>query len=186
MVSLPPEIKAQRAITKRERRIAREFPPETEIPLLPEFRERRAPTDPLDSGDRPLVAPALPVESAVPAERLAELRRQQGSAGSVAELEAVIEAALRLAEDHPTARDPWFIAGEAAYRASDWKSAADFLQRGGGPPPDRPELLFYLAVSLFELGNQSEAASVLRRAAPNLQRTAIVERYLRRILGQDF
>ena len=186
IVSLPPETKAQRSITKRERRVARELPPETEVPLLPEFREHRAATGLLDPTDRVRVAPAPPIEPAVPAERIAELRRQQESAGSVAELEAAIEAALRLAEDHPAARDPWFIAGEAAYRASDWKSAADFLQRGGEPPPDRPELLFYLSVSLFELGNQSEAARVLRRAAPSLQRTAIVERYLRRILGQDF
>ena len=45
-------------------------------------------------------------------------------------------------------------------------------------------LLFYLAVSLFESGKGAEAATVLRRALPNLQRTPFIDAYARKILGQ--
>jgi tetratricopeptide (TPR) repeat protein len=190
VVSLAPEVKAQRPVSKREKSIARTLPPDSEIPLLPEFQGRESATDLLAGRPAPgtptRVSPAQPINLDVPAQRLAELRRQQESARSIAELTAVVAAASRLEEEYPNARELSFIAGEAAYRASDWQTAADHLQRAGGPPTNRPELLFYLAVSLFELGNQNEAAQLLRKAAPHLQRTGIVERYLRSILGQDF
>ena len=81
-------------------------------------------------------------------------------------------------------QDAQRLAGEVAYRVSRWSDAVSYLRRGGGPPDSEPELLFYLAVSLFESGDRSEAAAVLRRSLPNLQRSPYVDAYARKILGQ--
>jgi hypothetical protein len=66
---------------------------------------------------------------------------------------------------------------------SRWKEAADYFKRGGEPGADQPELLFYMAVSLYESGDAPAAATVLRRSLPNLQRTPYVDEYARKILG---
>jgi uncharacterized protein HemY len=87
-----------------------------------------------------------------------------------------------VADAHPEARDAQLAAGEAAYRTSRWREAAGYLRRGE-PAEDRPEILFYLAVALYESGDAPGAATALRRSLPRLQRTPYVEAYARRILG---
>jgi hypothetical protein len=89
-----------------------------------------------------------------------------------------------VADAHPDAREVQYLAGEAAYRNSRWADAAVFFKRGGAPGDDRPELLFYMAVALYEVGDQPGAAAALRRSLPNLQKTPYVEGYVKRILGQ--
>jgi TolA-binding protein len=89
-----------------------------------------------------------------------------------------------VADAHPGAKDAQHLAAEAAYRISRWGDAATYFHRGGDPGEDEPERLFYLAVSLHELGDDTAAAAALKRALPNLRRTPYVDSYAKTILGQ--
>jgi tetratricopeptide (TPR) repeat protein len=111
-------------------------------------------------------------------------RKLLAESGKVRELREAFETAREIADAHPESRETQLLAGEAAYRVSRWKEAAEYLGRAGGPEDDQPELLFYLAVALFESGEAPAAAAPLRRALPNLQRTPYVDGYARKILGQ--
>ena len=104
--------------------------------------------------------------------------------GKVRELRQAFQLAREVADAHPESKEAQQLAGEAAYRVSRWKEAADFLRRAGGPDDDQPELLFYLAVALYEAGDSQTAAGVLRRSLPNLQRTPYIDGYSRKILGE--
>lgn len=174
IVSLPPEARGARPIAKREKQIARAIPPETEISPLPPY-----------GGSQTAAAASLP-DPAPPslAQAVSALRGDLARANTVPLMREVVAAARRLTERFPDAPEPRFIGGEAAYRLSDWRQAADLLA-AGDPADDRPELLFYLSVSLYELGDRAAAARVMRRALPRLERTEIVERYLGLILGAE-
>lgn len=111
-------------------------------------------------------------------------RKLLAEAGNVRELRDAFQLAREVADAHPESREAQQLAGEAAYRISRWSEAADYLRRAGGPGEDQPELLFYLAVALFESGDPQLAAGSLRRALPNLQRTPYVDGYTKKILGQ--
>jgi tetratricopeptide (TPR) repeat protein len=110
-------------------------------------------------------------------------RKLLAESGTARELKEAFQLAREVADQHPESREAQLLAGEAAYRISRWSEAADYLGRAGGPGEDQPELLFYLAVSLFESGNGQAAAAPLRRALPNLQRTPYVDAYAKKILG---
>ena len=145
--------------------------------------------------ESPAAAPRLPTAqasraapSSAPALSAAErgsLDRARGLLASTRtdDLKQAFDLARPVAEAHPGLREAQLLAGEAAYRNSRWREAAAYLRRGGEPPADRPELLFYLAVSLYESGDGPAAATALRRSLPRLQKTPYVELYARRILG---
>lgn len=76
-----------------------------------------------------------------------------------------------------------FLAGEIAYRASRWRDAVAYFRRGGDPGDERPVLLFYLSVALFESGEREAAAAALSRCLPKLEKTPLVESYREKILG---
>ena len=117
--------------------------------------------------------------------KLAMVRKLLGEPGSKSkELQQAFQIAQEAAAAHPESAEAQRLAGEAAYRISRWSDAAAYLQKGGGLPDSEPELIFYLAVSLFESGNSQGAAAALRRALPNLQRTPFIDAYARKILGQ--
>lgn len=98
-----------------------------------------------------------------------------------------LRQALKLARDvadaHPELPQAQHLAAEAAYRNSRWEEAAGYFQRGGDPGDDQPELLFYLAVSLYEKKDAAGAAAALRRALPKLARTPYIDGYAKKILG---
>jgi hypothetical protein len=108
--------------------------------------------------------------------------RLLGSKGS-AEVKEAFQLAGAVADAHPEWREAQFLAGEAAYRNSRWKEAVGYFQRAGDPGDDQPELLFYLAVSLYESGERAAAAPALKRSLPKLQPTPFVASYVKRILG---
>jgi hypothetical protein len=116
--------------------------------------------------------------------KLATVRKLLGETGKSKELQQAFQLAQEVAAAHPEAVEAQRLAGEAAYRASRWSDAAAYLQRGGGLPDSEPELLFYLAVSLYESGDAQGAAATLRRSLPNLQRSPYVDAYARKILAQ--
>ena len=134
----------------------------------------------------PPPAPASSPPAPTDAERkkLEEARKLLAESGNVRKLREAFQMAREVADAHPGSRESQQLAGEAAYRVSRWKEAADYLGRSGGPGDDQPELLFYLAVALYESGDAQTAAIPLRRALPNLQRTSYVDGYAKKILGQ--
>lgn len=100
------------------------------------------------------------------------------------ELKEAFQLAREVADAHPGNKDAQHLAAEAAYRISRWSDAATYFHRGGDPGEDEPERLFYLAVALHELGDDTAAAAALKRALPNLRRTPYVDSYAKTILGQ--
>ena len=106
------------------------------------------------------------------------------TASTIPDLRESLRLARQLADAHPDYREAQYLAGEAAYRNSRWTEAAAYFRRGGPPGDDHPELLFYMAVAFYEVGDQPGAASALRRSLPGLQKTPFVESYVKRILGQ--
>jgi tetratricopeptide (TPR) repeat protein len=138
-----------------------------------------APPAPTSAAAMPTVRPLSPAER----EAMARSERLLSATGTD-DLREALRLARQLADAHPDFREAQYLAGEAAYRNSRWKEAAAYFRRGGTPGDDRPELLFYMAVSLYEVGDQPGAASALKRSLPNLQKTPYVQSYVKRILGQ--
>lgn len=134
----------------------------------------------------PPANPSVTPRTVTDAERtkLESARKLLGETGKVRELREAFQLAREVADAHPEMRDIQQLAGEAAYRISRWSEAAEYLGRAGGPADEQPELLFYLAVALYESGAAQTAAGPLRRALPNLQRTPYVDGYAKKILGQ--
>lgn len=116
--------------------------------------------------------------------KLEKARQLLTETGNVRQLREAFQMAREVADAHAESREAQQLAGEAAYRISRWSDAAEYLGRAGGPGEDQPELLFYLAVALYESGDRQTAADPLRRALPNLQRTPYVDGYAKKILGQ--
>ena len=129
-------------------------------------------------------SPPLPAAALSGPER-DSLERARGllKSAQTRDLKQAFDLARGVADAHPAAREAQLLAGEAAYRNSRWRDSAAYLKRAGELADDRPELLFYLAVALYESGDGPGAASALRRSLPNLQKTPFVESYARRILG---
>jgi hypothetical protein len=106
------------------------------------------------------------------------------AANDTQDLKEAMRLAREVADGHPDSREAQYLAGEAAYRNARWPEAASYFKRGGLPGDEHPELLFYMAVALYEVGDQPGAAAALRRSLPNLQKTPYVQSYVKRILGQ--
>jgi tetratricopeptide (TPR) repeat protein len=142
-----------------------------------------SPAAALPAAPPPQTAASPPPVTDADRKKLEKARKLLGET-SVRQLREAFQAAREVADAHPESREAQQLAGEAAYRISRWSDAATYLGNAGGPGEDQPELLFYLAVSLYESGAPQTAAAPLRRALPNLQRTPYVDGYAKKILGQ--
>ena len=127
------------------------------------------------AGPRPLTAEER--------DGMSRVRKVLSGEAKARDLRQAFDFARGVADAQPESVEAQHLAAEAAYRVSRWADAARYFQRGGEPPADQPELLFYMAVALYESGDQSKAAEVLKRSLPNLQRTPYVDAYARKILG---
>ena len=152
-----------------------------------------SPSPPRPQPSRPATAPPPAASSAPPAappatlpaadrERLERARTLMGQARRAAELAEPLSLATAVADAHPGSVEAQHLAGEIAYRASRWPVAVTYFRRGG-ESADRPQLLFYLAVALWETGERDEAQRVLAAALPRLPRSPFVDGYVERILG---
>jgi len=165
--------------------------PRTDKPQ-PIEHAKPAPARPADlsPATAPPPAPSSPPPAAVRPVTGEEQKKQEKArkilerATDARQLREAFQLAREVADAHPDLRGAQLLAGEAAYRISSWAEAADYLGRVGGPGDDQPELLFYLAVALYESGSAPSAAAPLRRALPNLQRSPYVDGYTKKILGQ--
>lgn len=143
-----------------------------------------APATPAPAAQAAQAAPATPLSEA-DQKKMADARRLLASETSkIRELRQAFQLAKEVADTHPGTREAQHLAAEAAYRSSRWADASAYFRRGGEPGADQPELLFYMAVALYESGDRPGAANALRRSLSNLQRTPYVDGYARKILGE--
>jgi hypothetical protein len=157
----------------------------------PKPRRGQAETPLASSPPRVTAAPApaepVPVKprelTAAERDKMAQARKLLSQDSKVKDLKQSYDLAREVADAHAESVEAQHLAAEAAYRISRWADAARYFRRGGEPGENQPELQFYMAVSLFESGDAAGAAAILKRSLPNLQRSAYVDAYARKILG---
>ncbi|HSS51466.1 MAG TPA: hypothetical protein VLX28_21185 [Thermoanaerobaculia bacterium] len=158
----------------------------------PEPPAAAAPAPATTPASKPPVTAPAPSEVKTEAKPVTEAERKKmdqvrqllAQERTAKELKQAFQLAREVADAHPGAKEAQHLAAEAAYRISRWSDAAAYFHRGGDPGEDEPERLFYLAVALHELGDDTAAAAALKRALPNLRRTPYVDSYAKTILGQ--
>jgi tetratricopeptide (TPR) repeat protein len=179
---------AGRQSPPEERAAVREEPPAAGDPLLAVqsavVEPRTAGEDRSPAAEPPEPSTAAPASAPTEPERvdLARALDLAARATVAADLEAPMRLARPIADRHPGDAEAQFVVAEIAYRASDWQTAIEYFERGGDPGADRPILLFYQSVSLFEGGRPDRAAETLRRCLPNLKRDPWIDSYVEKIL----
>lgn len=151
-------------------------------PPVPTPAEGETPA-PTESAPPP---PAAPPAGALPADERAKLERARSllaAATRRVDVEEPYRLAHEVADARPESAEAQHLAAVIAYRASRWAEAITYFRRGGDPGDDQPERLFYLAVALYESGEQEAAAEVFRRSLPQLEPTPFVRSYQEKILG---
>lgn len=148
---------------------------------------RTAPDTPLQAPAEPATEPPpTPVSTAAERRQMEERARELlDDARTVSDLTEALELAGRAADLAPDDVEAQLLAGEVAYRASRWENAVHYFDRAGALDDARPEILFFLAVALYETDRRERARTTLERALPNLARTAFVNRYVGKILSPD-
>jgi tetratricopeptide (TPR) repeat protein len=131
--------------------------------------------------------PAAPSPAVLSTEEQASLEKARhllARARRAGDLDEALAAARAVADAHPEHARAQELAGEIAYRSSRFAEAARFFDRLPlAATRERPELAFYMAVALYETGQEKRARGILEGALPLIERTAFVEGYVRKILG---
>jgi tetratricopeptide (TPR) repeat protein len=142
-----------------------------------------APAPDVDSGPGTDAAPRPATElGGEDRGQLARVREMLGAARTVGDLAEAEGLATDLADRNPGSPEAQLLAAEVAYRMSRWSEAADYFNRAGTIDPVRSDLLFYMAVALYESNDSEAARTALRAALPRLKRTAFVNAYIEKIL----
>ncbi len=204
---LPPPLRARRDIgrlvRRTDRQVAKLPTPEEEAARAareaaaaaaaaqnapPEKAAEQSAGDPVPAAPprAPVPATAPPVAAApelatADREKLERARQLLARARRSGDLAEPYELASGVADANPGIVEAQNLAAEIAYRASRWSDAVRYFHRG--EPSGRPELLFYLAVALYESGDREESARILKRALPDLPSTPFVQSYAEKILG---
>lgn len=184
IASLPPEHQQSRSVRKATKGFekARRDAARAAAAVQAAATENAGPEEePTGTAEDPAAATAGGGDGAV--DEIRRLHAALLSANDYATLSALFDRAQELAEAAPDSVDAQRLAGEAAYRTSQWEQGVRFLRRSDLDDEAPPALLFYLAVSLFESGRREEAALVLEQAMPRLEASGLVDSYRRRILG---
>ncbi len=129
--------------------------------------------------------PATPALTPGEAETLGRVRESLKTIRQAGDLAEPLRQVAAVAQAHPEHSEVQLLAAEIAYRASRWNEASQFFRQAGMGSTQKPDLLFYMAVSFFESGDLEAAATALERCLPRLQRTPFVEDYRRKILGAE-
>jgi len=174
-----------------------ELTPASELDRSPALQRLLQAPVAAEGGARSPTAPVPPAPTAglstEERERVERAREILARARQARDLDEARTLARPIADTHPARRDLQQLVGEIAYRSSRWEESARYLERGLAPslessgsprpaPQERPELLFYLAVALFESGRAEEAKAPLELALPQLERTDFVRSYVEKIL----
>jgi TolA-binding protein len=161
--------------------------PDRTLDRAPDKTAAKPPPDPPAAKPVPVKPiPAAPVAhpfSLAEHEAMDRAHRLLAASSPAKDLKEALRLAREVADAHPESKEAQYLAGEAAYRNSRWTDAVFLFRRAGEPGDDHPELLFYLAVSLYEMGDQPAATAALKRSLPRLQKSPYIESYVRRITG---
>lgn len=207
---LPAEVRSDKRISHLARTVAHNHTaaptptpkPTTAAHEVATSDEAKPSADPPDTAEGPAAKPtesgpeSHPEASApTPADPapLPEAARQQldrarqllAQARTAPDLTEPLQLAAEVAATHPTSTEAQQLAGQIAYRASRWRDAVRYLTAAGEPDTQQPDLLFYLAVSLYESGETDHASKVLKEALPALRHTPFVDSYIQKILGNS-
>ncbi len=126
-------------------------------------------------------APArLTADQAAELDRARELLKASRHRGDLAE---PLRLAREVADARPDSSEAQALTAAIAYRASMWQEAVTYFHRAGDALRKDPEMLFYLAVSLYETGDRQGAADALERSLPRIEKTPFVLSYRDKILG---
>ncbi len=195
VATLPPALRDDRDLSRLMRQVPEDGGAATPAPAPRQGTTAAVAPDPPSQSTSPLTPapaaipsparPAPPEPTAAEVEQLTKARALLGAEASNRDLKRARDLAKPLADAHRDWRDAQLLMAEAAYRNSRWGEAANYFRRGGDPGDDRPELLFYFAVSLFESGDRREAATILKRSLPNLQPSPFIDEYTRKILREE-
>lgn len=135
-------------------------------------------------GTEAATTPPEPTLSAQDREILTRAYSLLEAARTRQDLDEPYRLATEVANANPAVRGPQHLAAVIAYRSARWQEAVRYFRRGGDPGEGDPELLFYMAVSLYEAGEPEAAADALRRSLPRIEHTPFVRSYEAKILGQ--
>jgi tetratricopeptide (TPR) repeat protein len=185
-------------ITERALRSSRVFADLAEPPPEPESTQSAgAGTGAAEAGGAETAPPvggaSTPPEPSRPASdelrpaeraRLDRARELLESARQRSELEEPYRMAREVADANPRSREAQRLTAVVAYRSSNWEDAVRYFERGEVSAGDRPQLLFYYAVSLYEAGRAREAVEPLRTSLPHLEQTPFVQSYREKILAE--
>jgi tetratricopeptide (TPR) repeat protein len=156
-------------------------PPANPTPPLPSVPATAATPSP---ATRPRAAAPPPASlSDADAARLAEARDLAAKARVSAELDQASKLARQVADANPGSAEAQLLAGEIAYRGSQFSEAVHYLGAAGDAIQRKPTLLFYLAVAQYETGDLVAAKRSLEGSLHRIQRTPFVERYAQKITG---
>lgn len=118
--------------------------------------------------------------------RLDRARELMAGARNRSDLDEPFRLARDVADANPGSPEAQHLTAVIAYRGARWREAVRYFRRGGDPGEEQPEMLFYMAVALFESGEGEAAAEALRRSLPRLEATPFVRSYRSKILeGQS-
>ncbi|MDX2000106.1 MAG: hypothetical protein SF066_20500 [Thermoanaerobaculia bacterium] len=156
-----------------------EPPPPAPAPSAAETPSPSPVAPPAKTESSPPPAPENELPAAETA-KLEQARKLLGEARRRGDLDEPFRLAREVADTRASHREAQFLVAAIAYRSSRWAEAVRYFRRGG--EPDSAEMLFYLAVSLYETGDPEGAASALRRSLPGLERTPFVDGYVTKIL----
>lgn len=129
-----------------------------------------------------------PEEPDLSPEERSQLEQARLQAREAREISALLETlglAQQVADAHPGNQEAQHVVTEIAYRSRHFDTAVEYFRRGGEPETAEPFLLFFYAVSLYETGEQAEAADVLRKSLPGITMNTFVESYKTKILGAE-
>jgi hypothetical protein len=117
------------------------------------------------------------------AAQLARARELLKASQHRSDLMEPLAIARDVADARPDVADAQSLTAVIAYRASMWKDAVTYFRHAGSSIDENPEMLFYLAVSLYESGDRTAAADALRKSLPQIEKTPFVLSYRDKILG---
>ncbi len=188
--TLPPQVRTLSKIQKFERRATKQANKQAERAAAEAASDSTVDSPPVipsevSAGDEPPVIPGV-VEGSPDSGSASARDDKRENPPTPSELEdatRLLATAVtsKLALENPTHPESNLLAAQGAYRAAQWDKAVAFFRASGGPTSTEPLLLFYYAISLYETGNPSQAATLLDQALPSIRRTPFVESYVARI-----
>jgi len=116
--------------------------------------------------------------------KLIQARQLLAERRTAKELKEAYQLAREVADAHPELKEAQHLAAEGAYRISRWSDALAYFRRGGDPDRVAALLRPLPDVRAVESWDAAGAAAALKRALPNLKRTAYVDSYVGKIQGK--